>query len=321
MASAAESIYQLKITLEQIKPPIWRRVLVPATVTLADLHEVIQAVMPWDDAHLYLFQQGRTRFSEPDPSGSDIGDADSNETFLSEVLSAPKQKLTYLYDFGDSWQHAIELEKILPYDPDQLYPQCIAGKRACPPEDCGGPWGYATMLEALKDPKHPEHELYVDWMDEDFDPEEFDVEEANEFLSMGLFLGDDEPPMAPINRHLVVLSPTQAYFKLRKRLQKSNPGVFNKENIMPLAFLVPMTPDVDELKAVVEDLMPMFTAMQLLTEISDPMIIAELGGDEVEDLFSYSLLPLVFDLDWKSPLIHLSADLIDEAFEQAFEED
>ncbi len=314
MANDAESIYQLKITLDHIKPPIWRRVLAPTTVTLADLHDIIQAVMPWDDSHLHLFQKGSETFSPPDPYGSDIGDADSNEVLLADVLTAPKQKLRYLYDFGDSWDHTIQLEKILPFDPESIYPQCTAGKRACPPEDCGGPPGYATMLEALKDPKHSEHELYLDWLGDEFDPEAFDVEEANELLFMELYLDDTEPPMAPINRHLVVMTPTQAYLDLRDRLQDPNVEAVSQGSSPPLAFLVPITPSLSDLEGELESLTPMFTAIQMLMETFDPEMVAELTDEDLEGLFSFSVIPLVFDLDWQSPLFHLTPDLLDEEF-------
>ena len=317
MTNETESIYQLKITLNHIRPLIWRSVLVPASVSLADLHDIIQAVMPWEDSHLYLFKKGRKIFSEPDPHSSDLADADSEEALPSDVLTAPKQKLTYLYDFGDSWEHTILLEKILPFDPEIIYPQCIDGERACPPDDCGGPPGYATMLEALKDPKHSEHELYLDWMGDEFDPEWFDVEEANDTLLLDLLLDDGtDPPVAPINRHLVVMTPTQAYSDLKDRLLDSSSEAFSQEDSFPLAFLVPITPLLSDLESELESLMPMFVTMQMLMETFDPEIVAQIAKEELADLFTFNIIPMVFDLDWQSPIVHFTPDLFDEEFEE-----
>ncbi len=316
MINDSGSVYQLKITLDHIKPPIWRRVLVPATTSLAGLHDIIQAVMPWEDTHLYQFRMGKRTFSEPDPYNPDVEDADSEEVLLSEVLTAPKQKLTYLYDFGDGWMHTILLEEIEPFDLDTIYPQCIEGKRACPPDDCGGHPGYANMLEALKDTEHSEHELYLDWLGDNFDPEAFDVDEANNALFLeSLWEKDEEPPMVPINRHLVVMTPTPAYFDLRERLRDSSAGVEQEESF-PLAFLVPITPSLSDMEDELENLTPMFITMQMLMETFDPEIVARIAEEELADLFTFQIIPLVFDLDWQSPLIHLTPDLFDEEFEE-----
>ena len=310
MTNDAESIYQLKITLNRIKPPIWRRVLAPASSSLADLHDFIQAVMPWEDAHLYLFKKGRKTYSEPDPDSSDMADADSAEVLLSELLTAPKQKLTYLYDFGDGWEHTILLEEIQPFDLEVIYPQCIAGKRACPPDDCGGPGGYATMLEALKDPKHPEHELYLDWIGDEFDPDAFDVEEANDALLLDLLWDDTEPPLAPINRRLVVITPTKTFYDLRERSQKSDDDAFSLEESFPLAFLIPAMPLPPEQESDLADLISMFITFTILTEAFDPEVVAELTEKDITDLFEFTFCPLVFDLDWQSPMIDFTPDYL-----------
>jgi prevent-host-death family protein len=178
-------IYQLKITLKNIKPPVWRRVLVPSDFTLDQLHRVIQATMDrWYDYHLHEFIIDRTRYG--DAAGAlEAGDFVEEETRvqLQQVLRGEKHKFEYTYDFGDDWEHEILLEKILPRESDQTYPCCIKGKRSGPPEDCGGPWGYADFLAAIGDPKHPEHQELLEWAGGEFDPEFFDLEEINQELA------------------------------------------------------------------------------------------------------------------------------------------
>ncbi len=197
-------IYQLKITLRGSKPPIWRRVLVSGHSTLADLHEIIQIVMDWDEAHLHEFEINKIRYS--DPLVALDGAQNETRVRLKEVISREKMKFHYVYDFGDDWDHEILVEKILPPDPEKEreLPVCLKGKRACPPEDVGGMGGYYYFLEAIQDPEHPEHEILSEWIkaaeyfpgeEEDenvseeapetpvFDPEFFDLELINEFLA------------------------------------------------------------------------------------------------------------------------------------------
>lgn len=177
-------IYQLKITLLDSKPAIWRRVQVPNDINLAKLHQAIQSVMGWEDAHLHQFKVGKTYYGTtyPDDSAGMPETRDERKARLSELVSRPKAKFVYEYDFGDSWEHEIVLEKILPAEPGVTYPVCTDGKRACPPEDCGGVWGYENLLEVIQDPKHPEHEDMLEWIGGSFDPEAFDVEGANRAL-------------------------------------------------------------------------------------------------------------------------------------------
>ena len=168
---------QLKIILQGLKPAIWRRVLVEDSISFHRLHNIIQMVMGWDNSHLYEFDQGGLSIGMPhEDYGSEVQDA--KKIKLNKVLNTKGQRLPYIYDFGDSWEHIILVEKILAKDESQKYPCCIAGKRACPPEDCGGVGGYAEMLEALQDKKHPEHERLKEWIGE-FNSEEFDVGEVN----------------------------------------------------------------------------------------------------------------------------------------------
>jgi hypothetical protein len=174
-------IFQLKITLKRSKPAIWRRIQVPGNITLERLHHIFQIVMGWSNFHLHQFIIKYEYYGTPDP---DFFEEIHNEsrTKLGSVVSKPGDKFIYDYDFGDSWEHHVIVEKILSPEKNVNYPVCIKGKRACPPEDCGGIWGYENLLEAIKDPKHPEHEDLLEWVGEDFDPEFFDIEEVNDRL-------------------------------------------------------------------------------------------------------------------------------------------
>jgi hypothetical protein len=177
-AAAPDRVYQLKITLKDSKPPIWRRVEVADDITLARLHRIIQVAMGWTDSHLHLFSLGRTDYGVPHPD--DGGETrDERRYKLNQLLTAPKQKLSYEYDFGDSWTHEVLLEQVREPEPGATYPRCITGKRACPPEDCGGVWGYAEFVEAIADPEHPEHDELLEWVGGEFDPAAFDVAAVN----------------------------------------------------------------------------------------------------------------------------------------------
>jgi Plasmid pRiA4b ORF-3-like protein len=177
-------VYQLKITLRDVsKPPVWRRVLVRAGITLRDVHEVIQQAMGWENCHMHVFSTGWQEYGSPDP---ELGHASDKNARLSEVLAVPGDRLRYTYDFGDDWEHDIVLEEIRPAEPGEAYPVCVAGKGACPPEDCGGAWGYANLKEILARPSHEEHEETLDWLGLDtaaeFDPGELSIGEVNDRL-------------------------------------------------------------------------------------------------------------------------------------------
>ena len=171
--------YQLRIAIRGTKPPIWRRIIVPPSMKLDRLHDVIQTVMGWEDCHLHMFIKGRQRYSIPSPWDDDFRmpgmprDIDERKYRISQLLKRAKDWITYEYDFGDSWEHRITLQKILPYDPAVRLPACIGGKRRCPPEDSGGVWGYYDKLDILKDPGNRDYEHIREWMGEDFDPEVF----------------------------------------------------------------------------------------------------------------------------------------------------
>ena len=178
--SSDAKIYRMKVTLEDSKPPIWRRLLVRSDITLADLHRIIQVAMGWSDYHLHQFIVQGTYFGEPHPAYADDLDMhDEQEVTLRQIVAGEGFKFCYEYDFGDGWEHQVLVEKILPPEPDQRYPLCIKGRRACPPEDVGGVWGYLGFLEAIQDPDHPEHEEYLEWIGGEFDPEAFDLDAVN----------------------------------------------------------------------------------------------------------------------------------------------
>jgi len=151
-----------------VKPPVWRRIQVPETYTFRDLHVAIQDAMGWSGCHLHEFRIAGVRIGIPD---EDMVDR--------EILPEKRQRIAeYVYDSGDGWEHRIALEKILPRDESTAYPVCISGRRACPPEDCGGASGYESFLEAMRDPEHPEHEEALEWAGGEYDPESFDPEKV-----------------------------------------------------------------------------------------------------------------------------------------------
>ncbi|MGF1671352.1 MAG: plasmid pRiA4b ORF-3 family protein [Balneolaceae bacterium] len=178
------TIYQIHLELKGSKPKIWRKLLVPSDIPLSDLHKIIQTAMGWTNSHLHQFIKGRTFYEPPPPDGVTWESIGINYTGLSlnEFLTKENDRITYEYDFGDGWEHDVKLKKILPSEGETNLPKCIGGAMACPPEDCGGIWGYQEMLTAIKNPNHPEHEDYMEWLGEEFDHEYFNSEEINELL-------------------------------------------------------------------------------------------------------------------------------------------
>lgn len=185
MATKTVEVYQIKVTLRDTKPAIWRRLLAPADMTLQRLHRVLQAVMGWEDCHLHEYEIDGERFGPP---ASDLWEMDGprtrseRTTKLSQVMGWEGAKAKYTYDFGDSWEHLIVVEKILAPVTGLKYPVCVAGKLHGPPEDCGGVGGYYNLLETVGDPTHEDHAHLREWLGEGFDPEEFSLEEVNRKL-------------------------------------------------------------------------------------------------------------------------------------------
>ena len=181
-----QDIYQIKVTLLGTNPPIWRRLLVPAVLTLAQLHVVLQIAMEWEGGHMHEFRVGHRHFGQSDPEDLSMGmpPVENERTVrLAGVLRRVGARVIYTYDFGDSWEHGIVLEKRLPVDPITKYPVCTDGQLACPPEDCGGVPGFYDLVEVITDPNHERHEELSEWISDDFDPQAFSVDHVNRRLS------------------------------------------------------------------------------------------------------------------------------------------
>jgi hypothetical protein len=178
--TAARDVLSLKVTLRDIRPPIWRRIVMPGTMNLFDLHMAIQVTMGWMDSHLHSFDVGGQQYGDPAMT-DDVKNED--RLSLNGVVGSGISRFRYTYDFGDNWDHDILIEKAPPASNATVYPACVAGKRHCPPEDCGGAWGYAELLGILADPANPQFEEQKEWIGEDFDPEAFSVSEADTILA------------------------------------------------------------------------------------------------------------------------------------------
>jgi hypothetical protein len=176
--------FQIKITLRGSKPPIWRRVVVPVEIRLNQLHDVIQAVMGWYDGHLHAFEIAGEEFQGRGTDGywdEDSGALDEANYRLGDLVSGAKDKFSYVYDFGDDWNHTLAIEKVIPASDHPPTMTCLAGKNRGPLEDSGGLWGYYDKLRIMADPNDPQHEEVAEWMDL-IDPTEFDLEEVNKRL-------------------------------------------------------------------------------------------------------------------------------------------
>jgi len=211
-----KQVYVIRMTLNGSKPTIWRKLAVPSDIPLGELHEVIQIAMGWTDSHLHQFvlqdkglkpspQEIARRIRQDDFDGAfmdrmggrrvfvttvtpwgepgEMEGEDEDAVTLAEVCPKAKSKLIYEYDFGDGWEHTIEVQKILEPESGVEYPVCLGGKKACPPEDCGGIWGYYELLDAIADPKHDRHDELREWLGGEFDPDAFDLEEVNAVLA------------------------------------------------------------------------------------------------------------------------------------------
>lgn len=174
----ADTIARLKITLDDVKPAVLRRVEAPFEIRLDRLHLTIQAAMGWTNSHLYEIRAGDVGWSTPSPEQDWSGDfLDARKARLGDILEDIGTKtLAYRYDFGDRWEHTIKVERLAEPEPGVVYPRLIEITGRCPPEDSGGPFGYADLLEAIKDPKHERHAELIEWIADDFDPNVVDAE-------------------------------------------------------------------------------------------------------------------------------------------------
>jgi hypothetical protein len=179
----AAPIYQIKVGLRGAKPPIWRRLELPADTSLAGLHRIIQTAFGWDDSHMHVFE---TPYGDFGIADRELGHRAEGPVTLEQVAPGAGDKLQYTYDFGDDWTHEIVVEKVLDRRPG-AYPRCTGGRRAAPPDDCGGLWGYAELVEVLSDPSHPEHDERLEWLGlesaDEFQPDRFDAAEITSRLT------------------------------------------------------------------------------------------------------------------------------------------
>jgi hypothetical protein len=179
---AAGKAYQLRIELQEIEPRIWRTLRVPGSITLARLHKIFQIVFDWTDTHLHEFTIGGTHYGIPDPDFDEIKIVRETGVTLEEVLTPSIERFLYSYDFGDGWEHEIQIERIVTMQPDEPRILCLEGANACPPEDVGGPYSYAKFLKIIGNPKHPEHRATLSWCGGAFDPTGFDLQAVNKRL-------------------------------------------------------------------------------------------------------------------------------------------
>jgi hypothetical protein len=178
-----DDIFQVRVSLLDIDPPIWRRLLLRQDIALPRLHDILQVAMGWSDSHLHQFKVGDIHIAEPHRE-FEPGPIDYRRIALNQIAPRRGSQCIYEYDFGDSWDHLIEVEDELPIETVAgVLPRCLGGERACPPEDCGGPDGYAQLLQAVRDPDHPEHDEFITWVGRGFEPEAFSLERVNRRLA------------------------------------------------------------------------------------------------------------------------------------------
>lgn len=182
---ATPKVYELHVELEDIQPRIWRKILVPGSIKLSNLHELLQLVMGWNNSHLHSFQFGKRVFSGRPAELEDLKMLDESGYTLESVLDELLSEFIYDYDFGDSWRHLIQPKLVSKPNSKWFYPLCIAGERAAPPDDVGGTQGYLDFLKAIGNPKHPEHEDMLIWIGGAFDPQGFDLNAINRTLQLG----------------------------------------------------------------------------------------------------------------------------------------
>ncbi len=173
-------VWRIKVVLNGTRPAVWRRFDTYSTLTLSQLHYCIQGVMGWEMAHLFSFHD-------------ELGRCEINNSLILANVCRIGDTLCYVYDFGDNWGHLVTIEKEMRTCTGVVYPRCVAGRNACPPEDCGGPWGYAEMLRTLAGRRNARRRELIDWLGGPFDPKHFALEEANDRLTEYLEVSTPEP--------------------------------------------------------------------------------------------------------------------------------
>jgi hypothetical protein len=185
-AASSATVYRIKITLRGAKPPIWRRLEVPSGMTLQRLHRTIQDAFGWQDCHMWVFETDMGDYGVAD---QELGRRSAASKKLMDVAGYVGDRIRYTYDFGDNWDHEILVEDVLAAEPGVKYPRAVAGRRAGPPEDCGGIWGYQDLCEILANPEHEEHQSRLEWLGldsaDEFDPAAFDLAAVNNALTSG----------------------------------------------------------------------------------------------------------------------------------------
>lgn len=181
--SDAEKIARVRIALKDIEPEIWRRVEVPLGMSLKGLHDVIQAILGWQDYHLFEFQVGEKRYGTPSPEwGDERKVLHAKSVTLVDLVSKGIDRLDYTYDFGDNWEHAIAIEAVVDADPAVKYPRFVDGARRGPPEDVGGLPGFFDFIEAMLNPRHPEHRNLLRWYGGPYDPNDMNIPDLRQRL-------------------------------------------------------------------------------------------------------------------------------------------
>jgi hypothetical protein len=177
----ALTVHEMRVTLLDVSPPVWRQIRVPSALPLSTVHAVIQIAFGWEDRHLHEWRVGDITYglSDEDSWGEDLRD---ESTALLADVAPVDSLLRYDYDFGDGWEHLVEVTAVHPYSGQVVPVACLGGARACPPEDCGGPFGYEHLIDALRDVDDAEHEDVVEWLGDHFDPAEFDMASVNNRL-------------------------------------------------------------------------------------------------------------------------------------------
>ena len=180
-AKQGRGLYDIRIVIRHIDPPIWRRVIVWSATPLYSLHRIIQELFGWQDYHLYRFEIGDQEYESPDAESTA---QDATEVSLGQLGLRTGDSFNYVYDFGDDWELDISILGTPPIDHDTLYPYCVDGARAGPPEDSGGSHGYTEKLEILTSPSHPDFREMTDWIGPEFQPEVFDLRATNRILTL-----------------------------------------------------------------------------------------------------------------------------------------